>query len=60
MDERFISKRGWLIVDILEIIDSLKFKGLLLTVDIEKAFNAVDHQFLVNVLKSFGFEKKLN
>ena len=49
-----------MIVDILEMIDSLKFKGLLLTVDIEKAFNAVDHQFLVNVLKSFGFEKKLN
>ena len=30
-----------------------------LTVDIEKAFNYVDHQFLINVLKTFGFEKYL-
>ena len=28
--------------DILEIADLLKLKGLLLTVDIEKAFNSVD------------------
>ena len=32
---------------------------MLLTVDIEKAFNYVDHQFLINVLKTFGFEKYL-
>ena len=29
----------------------------MLTVDIEKAFDSVDHQFLINVLKNFEFEK---
>ena len=33
--------------------DPLKIKGLQLTVDIEKAFDSVDHQFLINVLKTF-------
>ena len=40
--------------------DPLKIKGLQLTVDIEKAFDSVDHQFLINVLKTYGFEKKLS
>ena len=40
--------------------DPLKIKGLQLTVDIEKAFDSVDHQFLINVLKTFGFEKNLD
>ena len=43
--KRFISERGRLICDILEITDILKIKGLLLTVDIEKASDSVDHQF---------------
>ena len=45
--------------DILEIMDLLKIKGLLLTVDIEKAFDSVDHQFLINMLKALRFEKNL-
>ena len=45
--------------DILEITDLLKIKDLLLIVDIQKAFDSVDHQVLVNVLKTFGFEKNL-
>ena len=48
-----------MISEILEITDVLKIKGLLLTVDIEKAFYSVDHQFLINVLKSSGFEKNV-
>ena len=32
---------------------------MLLTVDIEKAFDSVNHQFLIKVLKTFGFEKNL-
>ena len=59
MDKRFISEGGRLISDIVEITDLLNIKGLLLTVDIEKAFDSVDHQFLINVLKTFGFQKKL-
>ena len=42
-------------------MDLLKIKHLLLTVDIEKAFDYVDHQILINVLKTFGLglEEKL-
>ena len=57
MDKTLISKGGRLIYDILEITDLLKIKGSLLTVDIENAFDSVDHQFLVNGLKTFRFEK---
>ena len=56
--KRFISQRGRLIFEILEIADLLKISGLLLTAYIEKAFNSVDHQFLINVLKTFRLEKK--
>ena len=59
MDKRFIGNRGRLISDILEISDLLKIKGLLLTVEIEKTFDSVDHQLLINVQKKFGFEKNL-
>ena len=52
---RFISEGGRLISDILEISDMLSLKGLLLTVDIQKAFDSVNHQFLILVLKKFGF-----
>ena len=57
--KRFISEGGRLIYDILEITDLLRIKGLLLMVDIEKAFDSVGHQFLINVLETFGFEKNL-
>ena len=59
VDKRFISLGGRLISEILEITDLLRIKGLLWTVDIEKSFDSVDHQFLINVLKAFGFEKNL-
>ena len=61
MDKRFISERGRLISNILEIMDLLKIKRLLLTGDIDKAFDYVDHQILINVLKTFGLglEEKL-
>ena len=42
VDKKFISNGGGLMSDILEIADLLKLKGLLLTVDIEKAFDSVD------------------
>ena len=37
----------------------LKIKGLLLAIDIEKTFDSGDLQFLINVVKPFGFEKNL-
>ena len=44
---RFISEGGRLISDIL--------KGLLLAVNIEKAFDSVNHNFLLKVLENYGF-----
>ena len=30
-------------------------EGFLVTMDIEKAFDTLDHKFLISVLKKFGF-----
>ena len=55
VSNRFISEGGRLISDILEITDSLQINGLLMTIDIEKAFDSLNHFFLVSVLKQYGF-----
>ena len=54
---RFISEGGRLISDVLEISDKLQIKGFLMTVDIEKAFDSINHCFLIKVLEKYGFEK---
>ena len=54
---RFISKGGRLISDVLEICDELQIRGFLMTVDIEKAFDSINHCFLIKVLEKYGFEK---
>ena len=55
VNNRFISESGRLISDVLEITNSLDTEGLLMTVDIEKAFDSINHSFLMCVLKKFGF-----
>ena len=55
VNNRFISKSGKLISDILEITDSLQVDDLLMTIDIEKAFDSVNQFFLTSVLKRYGF-----
>ena len=48
---RFISESGRVISDILEISNSLSLEDfLLVTVDIEKAFDSVNHCFLLQIL----------
>ena len=42
---RFISEGGRLTSDVLEICDKLQIKGFLMTVDIEKAFDSINHCF---------------
>ena len=54
---RFISEGGRLISDILEMTDILNMEGYLLTIDIEKAFDSVDHYFLLAILEKYGFKK---
>ena len=57
VNNRFISEGGRLISDILEMTKSLQIDGILMAVDIEKAFDSVNHVFLISVLEKFGFGK---
>ena len=54
---RFISESGRLKLDILEMRDILNMEGYLLTIDIEKTFDSVDHYFLVPILEKYGVKK---
>ena len=47
---RFISESGRVISDILEIWNLFALEGFLVTVDIEKAFDSLNHCFLLQVL----------
>ena len=57
VNNRFISEGGRLINDLLEVCDTLNKKGYLVTIDIEKAFDSVNHVFLIAILEKFGFGK---
>ena len=57
VNNSFVRKSGRLISDVLEIVNSLGTDGILMTVDIEKAFDSINHCFLMPVLKKFGFGK---
>ena len=52
---RCISESGRLISDVIEMYDILDISGYLVTMDIEKAFDSLDHDFLLFVLKKIGF-----
>ena len=52
---RFISESGKVILDILEISKSRSLEGFLVIVDIEKAFDSVNHCFFLHSLRKFGF-----
>ena len=45
------------ISDVLEICDKIQIKGFLMTVDIEKAFDSINHCFLIKVLEKYGCQK---
>ena len=52
---RHISGSGRLIFDVLETASFLNKKGFLVTVDIEKALDPIDHSFLLDLLQEYGF-----
>ena len=54
-ENRFIGESGRLTGDIIEITDALNKEGFLVTMDIEKAFNSLDHALIIALLKKFGF-----
>ena len=53
VNERFIGESGRLI-DVIEVCDIQKTSGYLLTADFEKAFDTLNHKFLIAVLKKYG------
>ena len=52
---RFIGEGGRLISDILEVSDTLNLNGYMVTIDFEKAFDSLNHEFLMQVLSKVGF-----
>ena len=55
---RYIGKAGRLISDILDIsekLEKLSIGGYLVTADIEKTFDSLDHEFLPVVFKKIAF-----
>ena len=52
---RYIGESVKLTSDLLEYTNIHNLPGYMVTVDIEKAFNSVDHTFLLCALKKFGF-----
>ena len=51
---RYISESGKL----RDTASILNKKGFIVTVDIEKAFDSVDHSFLLAVLQKYGFGER--
>ena len=60
LNGRLVSEGGRLISVIFEVNDLLKLKGLLLTVDIERAFDSVNHNFLLKELENYGFSQDIS
>ena len=52
---RFIGESGRLISDIIQTTDIFNLSGYMVTMDIEKAFDSLDHTFFLKVLKKIGF-----
>ena len=50
--ERFIGESSRLIDDVIKVCDIQKISGYLLTVDFEKAFDSLNHKFLIAVLRN--------
>ena len=53
---RFIGESGRLISDTIEVCDMEKLSGYLTTIDFEKAFESMNHAFLIAALKKYGFD----
>ena len=50
--DRFICKTSILISDIIEVSDVFNTDGFLVTMDVEKAFDSLNHSFVLAVLKN--------
>ena len=57
---RHIGESGRLISDIIEITKIRKIGGFLVTMDIEKVFDSLDHNFLISTLENRSLVKILS
>ena len=55
MKGRFIGETARSILDIIAHTESLQLPGLLLFIDLEKAFDSIEHEFLYRALQCFNF-----
>lgn len=55
MKNRHISCNIRLILDLLDYLDAVDSEALILFLDFYKAFDTIEHKFLLHSLKSFGF-----
>ena len=53
---RFIGESVRVISNVLEITKTMDIEGYILTMDIEKAFDSVDHPFLFATIEKIGFD----
>ena len=53
--KRYIGENIRLIIDLMEYMDQKHSEGILVSLDIEKAFDSVAHNFIIKVLQVFGF-----
>ena len=56
---RFTSEGGRPFSDILQVTDFLNLRGLVVTLDIQKAFGSVNHLFLITALRKLALVKPL-
>ena len=52
----YIGESIRLISDILEYTEENNIDGILFSADFEKAFDSVEHSFILATLESFGFD----
>ena len=55
VQNRNTGESGRLISDIIEIANTRQMEGFLVTMDVEKALDSLDHKLLISVLKKIGF-----
>ena len=52
---RFIGESVRLISDIIDYTDATQLEGYIFAADMEKAFDSVDHNFIIAALEAYGF-----